>query len=317
MLAVVTYRDPESPVALDVERLQANGWRHVPLDQLASAAIRESTRERFFHLALEDDVWRDAAITQALSAMSCEYTVFASVGGIDTAARQQLRTLESARPGTVQDGSACRSYQPHFRKVLHFHSNLGGRLPPAGLAPPSEGDPVFLGGSDLVCARFDVDRAVVDHCHAIAADFRGERGSLKWLETMKHSLRAKRLGWDQFGPWRKSYINWSRARFCVRGEYESRPQFRQRVAQTLQEGRKLLQSVTGTRPCAFAHPWSEPAIFADRCLADLGYIHVFSNSRIPRIVIDSRTPRPLNLSSLSTTQPSGTPGYFLRRLLYA
>lgn len=315
MLAVLSYGESASSAAADVEQLQRDGWRHVDVAQLAEVRTRGDS-QRFFHVALEGDAWRDQAALRALSAVGCAYTLFVSIGNADDATLRELRALEESRPGTLQDGSLHRRYQAHFRKVLHFHTAHGGQPPPQGLASLREGDPVFLGGSELAAPRFDVDPAVVAHCHQIADAFQGARGSLKWLEAMKHSLRARKLGWDQFGPLRKSYLNWSRARFCVRGRYETQREFRQRIAEYLATGRQRLRAFTGQDPIAFAHPWAESSPVADRCLGELGYGFTLPGRDLARTLVTPQTVRPLRPDALASQRPRVTRHAF-RRFLYA
>ncbi len=296
-IAVLSYHgweiDPERLID-DVTSLRRDGWRDCALAQLHEMVSGASGCDRnYFHVTLDDGAEQDLACVEALGQASCACTLFISLDAMSAAARVAYRTLladTGAGNVAIGDHSLRHNRTFHSRRVIGFHSDEAPLMTSPDRHGLRTGDPVCAYGGELARPCFVPDPRASDWCRRAVVGIAAAPGAAAWTEALSESLIGAGLAFRRLG------------RLCVAGRYETREQFRARIAPYLREGRDRLAAFTRRAPIAFAHPWWQPSPTADECLLSLGYRLTFSGhgvwrhghrSAIPRLFVSNETARPL------------------------
>jgi hypothetical protein len=296
-VAILSYHgweiDPDR-LAADVLSLRREGWRDCSLaDVEAIASGARACDRNYFHVTLDDGAEEDLACVDALNRLSCPATLFISIDAMSDAARAAYRGLAARASATgiaIGDHSLRHNRTFHSRNVVGFHSSEAPLMTSPERLGLQPGDPVCAYGGELARPSFIPVADARAHCRRVARELAPRPGSEAWTEQLAASLLEAGLAFRRLG------------RLCVNGRYESREEFRARIAPYLLEGRDRLAWFTGRAPLAFAHPWWQPSPTADRCLLSLGYRLTFSGQglwdgedarAIPRLFVSNETPRPL------------------------
>jgi hypothetical protein len=324
-IAVLSYHgweiDPERLID-DVTTLRANGWRDCSLADLdAIASHRRACDRDYFHVTLDDGAEQDRACVEALRQVSCAATLFISLETMSAAACLAYRDLvrgADAAGIAIGDHSLRHNRTFQTRHVIGFHAGEAPLMTSPERLGLEPGDPVCTYGGELARPRFTPDSGARERCRELVTSIAAAPGTAEWTGALAAALIDARLGFRRLG------------RLCVRGDYETREQFRTRIAPYLCEGRDRLAALTGRPPVAFAHPWWQPSPAADRCLRSLGYRLTFSGHglwhpeqgfAIPRVFISNETPRPLlpeRVAAARTSSPwAGRVRDLGRRVLWA
>jgi hypothetical protein len=284
----------------DVTTLRANGWRDCSLADLDAMVSHARVCDRnYFHVTLDDGAEQDRTCVEALRRVSCAATLFISLDTMSDAARLAYRELVTAADVSniaVQDHSLRHNRTYQTRHVIGFHSDQAPLMTSPDRLALCPGDPVCTYGGELARPRFTPDPRARDWCRQAVTRTAAAPGTAAWTAALATSLVDSGLGFRRLG------------RLCVLGQYESRGQFRDRIAAYLLEGRDRLASFTGQAPIAFAHPWWQPSPAADEYLRALGYRLTFSGHglwrarqavAIPRVFVSNETTRPLSPERLA------------------
>jgi hypothetical protein len=294
-VAVLSYHgweiDPERLID-DVASLRTKGWHDCALADLDAIASGERRPDRnYFHVTIDDGSEQDRACVEALRQVSSAATLFIALETMSGAARLAYRDLIKCSDVAVEDHSLRHNRTYQTRHVIGFHSEQAPLMTSPDRLDLCTGDPVCTYGGELARPRFTPDPRARDWCRQAVTHTAEAPGTAAWTAALGTSLVDSGLGFRRLG------------RLCVRGRYESRDQFRERIAAYLLQGRDRLASFTGRAPVAFAHPWWQPGPTADECLRELGYRLTFSGRgfwrarhpvAIPRVFISNGTARPLN-----------------------
>jgi hypothetical protein len=297
-IAVLSYHgweiDPERLID-DVTALRANGWRDCSLADLdAMVSGARVCDRRYFHVTLDDGAEQDRACVDALRRVACAATLFISLDTMSDATHRAYRELAAAADVAniaVEDHSLRHNRTYQTRHVVGFHSDQAPLMTSPERLDLCAGDPVCTYGGEIARPRFTPDPRARDWCRQAVTRTGEPPGSPAWTAALTASLVGSGLGFHRLG------------RLCVLGQYESRDQFRARIAAYLRQGRDRLAAFTGHAPVAFAHPWWQPGPAADECLRELGYRLTFSGHglwrarhavAIPRVFISNGTARPLS-----------------------
>ncbi|NUQ93636.1 MAG: polysaccharide deacetylase family protein [Gemmatimonadaceae bacterium] len=298
-LAVLSYHSWDTPpelVAEDVRALRRQGWRFVTAGEATEFLHgRPVAGERLALVTTDDAHATDAAFRDALRSESCPGVTFVPVGRICAERVQWLRETHGAE-WSVQDHGPMHHRQfvsGHVTAI--YHGQNVGEL--EHLALPI-GAPLLVSAGELAAPRFDPHPEVVALCVEMARNEpKDVLATEQWLTHVRAALHKAKLayGW--------------RGRTHVLGTAESSAEFEQRVAREIIEGKALFERSIGHTPTLFAYPWWQGNAVADRIFAEAGYRATFAGAHrvqpehhspysVPRVVMDSRTPRPLDLDAI-------------------
>lgn len=296
-LAVLSYHSWDSPpetLAADIRLLRGRGWRFVS----AAEAIDflqgrlSGAEDRLALVTTDDGHPEDVEFRDTLQREGCPGVTFVNVGRL---ASDRLAWYRRTRGDdwSVQDHGPFHRRQfisGHLTGV--YHGQKIGGLEYLGLPV---GAPLLASSGMLVSPRFDPHPEAI----SLAAGWaRSEHptvvGSDAWMAELCGRLERERLAY-----------RW-RGRTYVTGSLESQGAFERRIALEVREGRSMFEKLLGRAPTLFAYPWWQASSAGDRELAEQGYVATFAGSgrvqgaampaySIPRVVMDPRTPRPVDI----------------------
>lgn len=304
-------------LANDVMTLRKKGWLELSFSELENILIGRIRRQGlFFHVTSDDGTMKDRQFVATLRALSCPCTLFISLSRMMGEEKNLYHEFLGTDDVQVEDHSLRHDRIFHYRHVIGFHSDNQPIISSPERLGLQVGDPICLYGGALVRPRFTPNQSVVDLCRSSVKKISEPQGSVLWTQAMAVQLVKSEMGFYRFG------------KLCIDGVYESHHTFCQRVEGELQDGRECFREFAGRYPCAFAFPWWQRGMMAEKCLRHLGYQMIFSGNgvcdqsnpfQIPRIFIHNNTPRPLNLESLMAAQhlhPLSLLKDFARRIVY-
>ena len=302
-IAILSYHgweiDPER-LAADVIALRARGWQDVSLKDLQSR-FRNASGGRLFHVTIDDGAEGDRECVSALGRVSCPVTLFVSLDAMTEASRAVHRELRSCADVALADHSLQHNRTFHYRHVIGFHSDAAPLMTSPERLGLKTGDPVCVYGGELTRRQFIPEAHAGAVCREAVGGLSEVPGSTRWSEALANRLIESGMGYRRLG------------RLCIAGAYEPEEAFRSRLKEYLARGRDRLAEFTGSPPIAFAYPWWQPSPVGDSCLHALQYQMTFSGRdlcrqrstfNIPRLFVNSETPRPLDPLVLSGMQSS-------------
>lgn len=309
--------DPQLVVD-DVRHLRNEGWHDISLEELhrtLTGQIRHS--HPVFHVTSDDGTRADADFVAALRTLSCPATLFVCLERMEDDAEEFFRELSRSSDYQIGDHTLRhdRAFQcRHVVGFYHIRRSLVSSPERLGL---KMGAPICSYGPELYAPRFFPSAGAIEACHQAAMILEKTEPSREWSIALADALVKSGFGFYRFG------------RLCVRGEYEPRSEWEQRVQTYLSKGREALRQFIDKEPFAFAYPWWDHCDRAEHCLRLLQYKLTFSGVglcrtmqpfRVPRLPISGKTQRPLDLSKLYAPRPHALTkhlGSVARRLFYA
>ena len=299
-LAVLSYHSWDTPpemVAADVRALRSRGWRFVTASE-ATAFLHGRHLGGSARLALvttDDAHATDVGFREALQAEECPAVTFVPVGRVASERIEWLRRTHGD-DWSVQDHGPMHQRQfvsGHVTGI--YHGQKIGGLEHLGL---QVGAPLLVSSGELGAPRFEPHPEAVALCTELArAESPETLATEQWVADVCERLRDASLAY-----------RW-RGRTHILGTVETGEAFEQRVARDIREGLERFERAIGHAPTMFAYPWWQGNAVADRLFAASGYRVTFagvdrlqgahhSPFSVPRVVMDPRAARPVNLDAL-------------------
>jgi hypothetical protein len=319
-VAVLSYHaweiDPQLVIS-DVRHLRNEGWRDISLEDLYG--VLTGQREYscpVFHVTSDDGTRADSDFVAALRLLSCPATLFVCLERMEDDADALFRELSRSADYQIGDHTLRHDRTFQFRHVVGFHQLCGPLVSSPERLGLKMGAPVCSYGPELCSPQFFPADGATEACHLAAKKLGNLEAGRRWSTALSEALVKSGFGFYRLG------------RLCVRGEYERRHQWEQRIHSYLSKGREALRQFINKEPFAFAYPWWAPCNLAERSLRLLEYKLTFSGVglcktmqpfRIPRLPISRRTPRPLDLArqdELRPLAPASRIKSLARRLFY-
>ncbi len=320
LIAILSYHGWEIDAQLlvdDVRHLRDEGWRDISLEDLHRVLSGQTQyRQPIFHVTSDDGTTADADFVAALRLLSCPATFFVCLQRMGGDADVFFRQL--ARSSDYQIGDHTLRHDRVFRSrhVVGFYHGANPLVSSPERLGLKTGAPICAYGPELCSPSFTPADGAIEVCREAARCLQDTEPGHQWTTALSAALVKSGFGFYRLG------------RLCVQGAYEGRPAWEQRIRTYLSQGREALLQFTCKEPIAFAYPWWEPSNFAEHCVRAFQYKLTFSGRGlckvlrpfcIPRLSINSATPRPLDLAKLDSLCPAPNTfvGSFARRLLYA
>jgi len=320
-VAVLSYHaweiDPQLVIS-DVRHLRNEGWLDISLEDLYG--VLTGQREYscpVFHVTSDDGTRADSDFVAALRLISCPATLFVCLERMKDDVDALFRELSRSSDYQIGDHTLRHDRAFQFRHVVGFYHVRRPLVSSPERLGLKMGGPICSYGPELCSPRFFPANGAIEACHRAARVLENLESGCEWNTTLTNALVKSGFGFYRLG------------RLCVRGEYERRREWEQRVHTYLSKGREALRQFLSKEPFAFAYPWWEPCDLADYCLHQLQYKLTFSGFglcksmrpfRVPRLPISKETPRPLNLEKLDALRPlplTNQVRSLARRLFYA
>ena len=303
-LAILSYHSWDiSPEALigDISALRANGWTGLSLDDAYRfIAGKEKMTGKYFLVTSDDGSAQDEDFVDAVRQADCPAVLFVNIGTIPGERLPFYRLLTESGNVSVQDHG--RLHRKHFvSSQVYDYVTLGsylGGLEHLGLEP---GMPVCFCGGELSAPQFIPEAEAMALAVETARILPPEMLKSERNRSIESALIGKGLGYRRLGS------------FFLQGTFEREEDFSQRVFNYVSNGKKEFEDKLGRVPKYYAYTWWQGSQVADAALRDLGYKGSFSGTGhlqgqdgryfgIPRIAVESTTPRPLQLENLSMRQ---------------
>lgn len=298
-LAILSYHSwdttPEMLVG-DIRSLRSRGWTFVSggeATEFLYGRVAGGAR-RLVLVTTDDGHPEDVEFRAALRGESCPGVTFINVGRLASERIEWFRKTH-ADDWSVQDHGPFHRRQfisGHLTGIVHGQK-IGGL---EHLTLPI-GAPLLASAGVLASPRFDPHPEVVGLAAEWARSQRPEVLATEgWMSELSSRLQRARLAYT----WR--------GRTYVAGSLESQADYERRVRRDVREGRRLFTSALGRAPSLFAYPWWQGSAVGDRELAHTGYVATFagygsaqpagmSPYSVPRIVMDPKTARPLDIDA--------------------
>lgn len=320
-VAVLSYHawdiDPQFVIS-DVRHLRNEGWHDISLEDL-HRILTGQRRYSYpvFHVTSDDGTRADSDFVAALRLLSCPATLFVCLERMEDDADAFFRELSLSADYQIGDHTLRHDRAFQFRHVVGFYHVRGPLVSSPERLGLQMGAPICSYRPELSSPQFFPANGAIEACHRAAKILENLEPGREWSTALSDALVKSGFGFYRFG------------KLCVRGEYERRREWEQRVHTYLSKGREALRQFISKEPFAFAYPWWEPCDLAEHCLRLLQYKLTFSGVglcrtmrpfRVPRLPISGKTPRPLDLAKLDALRPLPLTSHvksFARRVFYA
>ena len=300
-LLILSYHSwdiaPETLIG-DIQVLREAGWRDLTLEAAHRYISGDASLSGMFFLVTSDDSSeKDGEFVSALRQAGCPGVLFINIGNIHEERLPFYRQLVKSQDIAVQDHGRFHRKQFISGQVYDYAdpgSYLGG-LEHLNLEP---GMPICIAGSEIAAPRFipagDALALAAETSRSLFPGVTKEERN-RFIES---TLIRKGRGYRRLG------------RFYLRGEFELDEDYSRRVFHYLADGKKEFEERLGRSPDYHAYTWWQGSRAADKALEKLGYKGSFSGTGhlqgqdgrmfgIPRVAVDSGTPRPLRLENIT------------------